>query len=327
MRAMIFGTGSIGRRHVASLRAIDPGAEFLIVRRSGESDDFSRRLGAQVVRTAVEGIDAGIDLAVIATPSDLHFEPLTAALAAGIPTFVEKPVVISHGDLDVLERVAETTLVPTQVGCVLRFLPASSVLKQWLDEGRAGKVVRATFDVGQYLPDWRPHQDYRTSYSADSKRGGGVIFDLVHELDLAVYLFGDCRLAAAIAARNSRLELACEDTALLALRAQDGILVSVALDYVSRAPTRSIRIIGDEATLSLDFIRCRLERITAGGITDAITYGFETDLAYQAELMDLIAAIRAGTATRLPLREGLRSTRLSIEARELAGISPNLGGS
>jgi predicted dehydrogenase len=208
---------------------------------------------------------------------------------------------------------------PTQVGCVLRFLPAVRTLKSWLDGGRAGTVVRAAFECGQYLPDWRPKQDYRESYSADGARGGGVIFDLVHELDLALFLLGDLELLSAAAARRSHLELAAEDAAVILLRSASGIPVSVSLDYVSRCPVRRIDLVGDHATLRLDFIAKRLELMSADGMVEELA-GFDTNEAYRAELAELLAAREQRGATSLPVKEGLRSTRLAIAARAMAGL-------
>ena len=319
MRALVIGTGSIGRRHVAGLRALDRALELALVRDDAREDDFSRAAGARLFGNVEEALAWQPDLAVIATPSDRHQEALMPLLEGGVATFVEKPVVVARPHLEALERLTETRPLPaTQVGCVLRFLPAVALLKEWLEEGRCGNLVRARFEAGQYLPDWRPGQDYRRSYSADAARGGGVLFDLVHELDLAVFLLGEVALHHAVAARQSALELACEDAALLALRTPAGALVSVELDYVSRKAVRRIDLVGDEATLRLDFIARSLERIGPDGVVDSHCEGFDIDAAYRTELAELIEAQRSGTPTRLPLREGLRATRLAIEAAEMA---------
>lgn len=321
LRALFIGTGSIGRRHIRTVKALEPEARFAFVRDGKRQDALSAEIGAPVYGDIVSAIDWQPDIAVIATPSHRHHEVLEPLLRAGVPTFVEKPVVTDWEHFELFSSLARSELLPaTQVGCVLRFLPSVQQIKKWINEGRCGSIVRASFEAGQYLPDWRPDQDYRESYSADGTRGGGVIFDLIHELDLAIYFFEEMQLLHAVAARNSRLAIASEDTALIHLRSATGVLVSVALDYVSRRPVRRIDIVGDEATLRLDMIGKRLEVISAGNIVETYTEGFDVDQAYRAEIAELVIAARTGEATRLPIEEGLRSNRLAIAARDLAGI-------
>ena len=52
------------------------------------------------------------------------------------------------------------------------------------------KVYSARAISSSYLPDWRPGQDYRTTYSAHKDMGGGVSIDLIHEWDYLSWLFG-----------------------------------------------------------------------------------------------------------------------------------------
>ena len=315
LRALIAGTGSIGRRHIANLRALEPEAKIALLRDGARRDDYSDGLGAAVFGTLEEALAWAPDLAIVATPSDRHHETVGPLLEAGVAAFVEKPVVIAAEDAEKLEALIEALdpLPPSQTGCVLRFLPAVRQLKRWLDEGRCGRIVRASFEAGQYLPDWRPAQDYRQSYSADAARGGGVIFDLVHELDLALYLLGPLSLRHAEHAHVSSLAIACEDVALLTLAAVDGALVGIALDYVSRRPVRRLDIVGETGTARLDFIA---KTLTLGD--EVVEEGFDFDQAYRDSLAELIAAVRTGTPTSLPVSEGLRATRLAIEARRAA---------
>ena len=44
--------------------------------------------------------------------------------------------------------------------------------------------------AGQCLPTWRPESDYKNTYSAKSEKGGGVLRDLSHEIDLCLSLVG-----------------------------------------------------------------------------------------------------------------------------------------
>lgn len=309
----MIGTGSIGRRHVANLRELRPQARFALLREGGRQDEFARDLGAEVFATLADAIDWQPDIAILATPSDHHFHVLPALLDAQIATLIEKPVVIRPDHAATLAQRPGGD-PPTQVGCVLRFLGAVDALRGWIDEGRLGTVARANFTCGQYLPDWRPGSDYRQSYSADAGRGGGVIFDLVHEIDLAALLFGECRMEHVLAAHRSGLELACEDVALIHLTGERGELLSIALDYVSRTPIRYVEVVGDMASARLDFIARRLTLTGPDGVVETVEEGFDIAAAYKLELAELLAAVEGTGSTRLPLAEGLRATRLAIAA-------------
>lgn len=313
-RCLVIGTGSIGRRHVANLKKLAPGAQLAFFRHEARHDDFSSAMQAQLFDALEGAIEWRPTIAIVASPSDRHFDTLPGLLAAGVPTLIEKPVVIRAEDCAYLESLSCADLPPTQVGCVLRFTDMVVQLKRWIDEGRLGRLIRARFECGQYLPDWRPGSDYRTSYSASRERGGGVIFDLVHELDLAVMLFGDCELRHVMRDRRSSLHITSEDVALLHLRAADGLPVEVALDYVSRTPTRGIEIVGEDATAVLDFRAATLSLKTPGNEEQRLVDTVSTDAAYQSELAELLDAAHGHGTTRLPLKEGLKATRLAIAA-------------
>jgi predicted dehydrogenase len=312
-RILVAGTGSIGRRHLANLRRLRPAARFALLRDDARRDGFSDDLRAEVFPSLAEALDWRPDLAVVATPSDRHGEILAGLLDAGIGTFIEKPVVILDEDCRRLEALAAGPLPPTQVGCVLRFLPSLRQVRQWLVDRRIGNVVRATLEVGQWLPDWRPAQDYRHSYSASRARGGGVVFDLVHEIDLACWLLGARTLLGAWGGHASSLEIDAEDVALLALRGAAGELISVQLDYVSRRPLRRLLVVGDQGSVSWDLPgrSCALQR---PGCDDETGIGFDTGATYVAAMEELLQSIETGSATSLSLREGLCATRLAISA-------------
>ena len=314
-RVLLAGTGSIGRRHARNLQALRPNLSFALLRDHGRADDYSHTLGATVFASLSDAIDWQPDLAVVATPSDRHHEIIEPLLRQGVASLIEKPVVIKHVHLRELEVLAKGT-VPTQIGCVLRFLPSLRQVSAWLREGAIGTVVRASLEAGQWLPDWRPTQDYRQSYSASVVRGGGVVFDLVHEIDLACWLFDAERLLGAWADKRSSLEIESEDVALLALAGTNALPIAVQLDYVSRVPLRRLLAVGDRGSIHWDLPsqRCVLQR---PGKPDMSSDGFDTTQAYLSAMEELIVALESGIPTSLPLFEGLRATRLAIEANTL----------
>jgi predicted dehydrogenase len=114
-------------------------------------------------------------------------------------------------------------------------------------------VVAARVEVGQYLPDWHPSEDYRQGYSARHDLGGGVILDAIHEIDYIRWLLGPVRSVACFAGTLSRLEVETEDTAAVLLRFAGGAIGEVHLDYVQRAYSRTCQVIGDEGTIRWDY--------------------------------------------------------------------------
>jgi predicted dehydrogenase len=312
---LLAGTGSIGRRHAHNLQLLRPDVSFALLRDGAREDDYSAAIGASVFADLQQALAWQPDLAVVATPSDRHHEIVGPLLAAGVAALLEKPIVTEQLQVETLLPLLPGA-PPTQVGCVLRFLPSLRRVRKWLDGGAIGKVVRASLEVGQWLPDWRPSRDYRTSYSASAQRGGGVVLDLVHEIDLACWLFGADRLLGAWGAHRSSLEIDAEDVAVLALSNADGMPMTVQLDYVARPAVRRLHAVGDEGTIHWDLParRCVLQR---PGQPDESADGFDTARAYVDATVELLDAVECGTSTSLPLEEGLRATQLAIAANAL----------
>src|SRR5207244_10343135 len=102
------------------------------------------------------------------------------------------------------------------------FHPGPAKVKQLLDQDSIGRILFARLHSGSYLPGWRPTQDYRASYSANARMGGGCILDCIHELDLARWYLGDVAEVFALAEHLSSLQLDVEDMAFLLCRHQNG---------------------------------------------------------------------------------------------------------
>lgn len=319
LRVLLMGTGSIGRRHLDNLRKLEPSATLAFLRDGAREDDLSRQHTAEVFGDIDEAIAWNPHIAIIATPSDRHFETLPALLEARVATLIEKPIVIDADQLDRLAALSPGRLPPTQVGCVLRFLEPVATLRSWIDQGRLGNLIRARIECGQYLPEWRPGTDFRQSYSAHRVHGGGVLFDLIHEIDLAVFLFGAERLDYAIAAKRSSLPIQSDDVASLHVSGSDGVPVAIGLDYVARDRVRNVEVVGEDGSARLDLVAGSLTLTREGGLKERITTGFDIDAAFVEELAELIRAQRGGGATQLPLHEGLRANRLAIQADMQAG--------
>jgi hypothetical protein len=317
VRALVVGYGSIAQRHLENLRALGSIREFVVLRPQGRAHGAPPQL--RFVTDISEALAAKPDFAVIASPSSAHIEALVPLLEARTPCYVEKPPVTTAQDAARLRVLMSSQRPPpvTLTGCNLRFLPSLRRMRELLRSGVIGQPVRATLQAGQWLPDWRPGRDYRVSYSAKASAGGGVVFDLIHEIDAARWLFGEFDEVRSLAGKFSQLEIDTEDTACLLLGKRTGPIVMVGLDYVSRSRVRRYEVVGDGGTLTWDLAATRLELTTPtrSEVLDADAASFDVAATYMAALREFVSAVGRGAPTSQDLLDGLASTELALRAK------------
>jgi predicted dehydrogenase len=322
VRALIVGYGSIGRRHCENLQACGA-SDIVVVRPRGRPGDAPARLA--FVGSVKEALQRAPDVAVVASPSAAHAEALFALLEARVPCYVEKPAVTAAADLERLSgMLAGAAGLVTMSGCNLRFLPSLERLRDAVKRGVVGKPVRASLQAGQWLPDWRPGRDYRATYSASGAQGGGVLFDLIHELDAARWLFGEFEEVRALGGKLSSLEIDAEDTACVLLGRRGGPVVAVGLDYVSRQRVRRYEIVGDEGTLTWDLAAMRLTLAKCSGTEtlDALDENFDVARTYKTAMEAFVTAVRSRKAASPDLADGLASVTLALRVkRALASVN------
>ena len=261
-RALVIGYGSIGARH-ARVLAADLGLEVAVVSRR-ELDGVHHFPG---VAAAVAGFAP--HYAVVATETARHAETLRALDDAGFAgrVLVEKPL---FGTSEGTYRPANPEV---RVGFNLRFLPVLGELRR---ETAGESLLTVSARCGQWLPDWRPGRDYRTTSSALRAAGGGVLRDLSHELDLVTWIAGPWRRVAAAGGRVSELEIETEDLMMLLLECGDGVHAEIHLNYLDRDAERRVKVNTAAATWAANLragtLRRDADAARAVGGTVADTY-------------------------------------------------------
>ena len=249
---LVVGCGSIGQRHLKNLKTLgvnDLYAFDLLPERL----EPARKIGARPVGSLKEGLCAGPASVIVCTPPDKHLDVAMAAIQAGADVLIEKPISEKMSGLEELIRAADQKSRVLMVGYNLRFHSGMRKMKELLDTGAIGRLLAIHAEYGQYLPDWRPKQDYRKGYMVSKNSGGGIILESSHEIDYVRWLGGEVQSVSAVAGRLSRLEMETEDTAFLSMRHDGGVLSSVRLDCVQREYTRSCKLVGSEGTLVWEY--------------------------------------------------------------------------
>lgn len=292
IKALIIGYGSIGKRHREILSGM--GIEVSVLTRRGGSE--------QCFYSGYEDAfaDNKFDYVVVSTETSNHGDALKELERVNFSgtVLVEKPLFTNKTEAGV-----KNTL-DIYVAYNMRFSPLVKKLTELI---RGEELISVVAYVGQYLPDWRPDSDYRNSYSARKSKGGGVLRDLSHELDLLLWLLGPVTSHTTTGGKLSDLEIDCEDTVMSLLEFEKCKNVSLTMNYLDRKVSRFIIVNTSTTTIKVDFVA---KTISNG--TEEETIEFERDSVYKDMHSDLISGKKETVCT---YNEGMSVMEL-IESME-----------
>lgn len=320
MRILVTGRGSIAQRHARHLREMIPDLDLAIISSTGDVDACF--LPCTVLSHMKAALEWRPEAVVIASISSKHAEELETCMALGLPCLVEKPIVINNEQLATFKKMAQkSTPTAVVVGCNLRYLPALQKLKRALNGATPNKVLRAHLQVGQALAQWRPSRDLKTTYSADAASGGGVVFDLVHEIDMARWLLGPLQVHAAIGGHFSDLPCQSDDVHVALLKTLSGTPVVISLDYVSKQVVRAYTIVTDSGTFSVDIMGKCIVLHTDKSIQVVTEHpeDFDIQKTYALQMADWLLAMADPTHEVMsPLAEGIKTAELMLDMKKAA---------
>ena len=301
------GMGSIGKRHlknVCQLIASQGDTCSIDIYRSSMTrelpDDVKELVANQYLCS--QDVQREYDMVFITNPTSLHletavkFRPFTKAF------FIEKPVF----DTSDVEESTITLLdgIPSYVACPLRYNPVLQYVKQHVD---LAKVVSVRAMSSSYLPDWRPGQDYRETYSANAELGGGVDIDLIHEWDYLTWIFGMPTECLGIAGRFSNLEINSNDTALYVAK-NDKQTFELHLDYFGRKTQRTLDIFTQDDTIQCDIVGGTVSYLKEGRTLD---FNSERNAFQMAEIHHFFDIAEGRAANDSSVRHGVEVLKLT----------------
>ncbi len=318
MRALVAGLGSIGIRHLNNLYAL--GIEELSVFRSRNFPPPAeiKSKNVEVFQDYDRALSSKPDIVVIANPTSYHLPFAQKALDADCHVYLEKPVSHNLESTGRLLAVAEERKRVVMVGCQLRFLRTLEAVKEWLWDGFPGRILSVAVDMGEYLPDWHPWEDYRQSYSARADMGGGVILTLIHELDYVYWLFGPIRSVYAMGGQLTRLEIDSEDTALISLLTKQNVPVQLRMDYWRKPSVRKMNIVGEKGEIDWDYYSGEASLSREGAVIKkaSLPDNWERNDLFLSIMKNFLEAIKNNSIPRSPLTEGIEVLKTAMAAKE-----------
>jgi predicted dehydrogenase len=236
----VIGYGSIGRRHAEILSSLLGADNVHIVSRQ-EAIPFASYKD-------ISSIDIlEYDYFVISNETSEHYRALKyiCEKTSNKKILVEKPLFSSR------ENRIDLNGNSVCVAYNLRFHPVLEKLNEMLKDK---KLYYINAFCGQYLPLWRPDQDYRESYSASISSGGGVLRDLSHEIDYCTWLCGEVERFDSLSTKVSDLEINSDDITVITGVTERKVIFNISIDYISKKAYRRVFVHTENETFEADFI-------------------------------------------------------------------------
>ncbi|MBU7024215.1 MAG: Gfo/Idh/MocA family oxidoreductase [Theionarchaea archaeon] len=290
MKILVIGAGSIGRRHINNLNLL--GYTNIDVVDTDKSRLAYVKKTFDIAHTAHDFKGLTYDAAFVLTPPAYHMEMALELAKKGTDLFIEKPLSHSLTGVDELIQYKEDMHIVIMVGYNLRFHFGLQELRSRLEK-TVGKMYYIRAEMGQYLPDWRPWQDYRKNYTAVEELGGGILLDGSHEIDYMLWLVNDTlKDVKTIYDRISNLEISVEDIAEVILQFENGIIGSIHLDMIERGYNRYCKVIGEKGTMKWIFKDNILELYDGESRTLTSTkYEYDHNHSYVEELKHFFSCV------------------------------------
>jgi predicted dehydrogenase len=207
----MIGYGFMGRAHSNAYNQVchffpceyRPVLKAVCARDRQKVEAFAQTWGYESIETDWRALVArpDIDVVDICTPNNLHCEIAIEAARHGKMILCEKPLALNSQEGQRMVEAVEKAGVPNMVWYNYRRVPAVTLAKQLIDEGRLGRIFhyRAVF-----LQDWTISADLPQGGTAlwrldVSAAGSGVTGDLLaHCIDTAIWLNGPIRSVTAM---------------------------------------------------------------------------------------------------------------------------------
>ncbi len=241
LRCGVVGVGRMGRHHARLCTQVE-GCDLVgVVDRDPERRAaVQEQYGGEGFEEVEQLVKAGVDAAIIATPTVHHRQAAERLLAAGVHCLIEKPLAPSVPEARAIADAARAAGVVLQVGHVVRYDPVMVAIRQV-------KGLRPRFvQVDRISP--------MTFRSVDV----GVVLDMmIHDIDVLLMLLGSepQEVHASAVSVLGEAEDVC-NTRLVFPPDADGLrcVANVTASRLALKTERKIRIISEEAYLSADFV-------------------------------------------------------------------------
>ena len=236
-----------------------------------------------------------LDAVTICTPASTHFSMASEALAAGLHTFVEKPMTTTLKDGEELIEKAKGANRTLTVGFIERFNPPITDLKRMISEGKMGEPILLEF-----------HRENRRGANISDV---GIVKDAsVHDIDTACWLFGEAPKVVYARVGAAHVPLEHEDFAAILLGFSGQKTAFLVTNWITPNRVRTLSAVFSGGVVDVDFVTQKTS-IHEGAATTVPAKPYQEPL--MLELKEFVTALQEKRQPLVTGRDGLNVTMVA----------------
>ncbi len=306
----LIGLGRHGMRYVRHLREDSPGGRLVAVcrRDAAQGHAVAAEHGATFFQHYEDLIaDPRVEAVVVVTPPSCYPAICLAAVRAGKPLLIEKPLGCTVADARAIVQAAGGAGVPLMTAHTLRFDRAILALKSQLGSVGERRYLTLTNRI-EPRPDVLRHPgDYG---------GRGALLEIgIHQLDVVRFLTGE-EVAEVRCEMDRPSPGAAESRALVSARTTGGMPVILDVSRVAGGRVGRAEWIGADGQLSADWYGHRVRLVSAGNVVTE--QAVEDVPTVEAVLRAFCEAVTRGAPMSVTGADGLRAVEIAEACYESA---------
>lgn len=249
MKFLVIGLGSMGKRRVRNLQALEENSIVGFDISQNRADETKEKYGIETFidfQKAIEEFNP--DIFIVSTPPNYHMKYAFYAYEHNKHCFIEASVVDSEKILELHKKVenSELVIVPS---CTMAYFPAPKKFKELVESNIIGEPLNFNYQSGQYLPDWHPWESIEDFYVSNPNTGG--CREIVpFELTWINALFGNSKPLACIKRKLTNMNANIDDIYHCILEYPNKMILNLTVEVISRPEAvRDFRLLGTKGEI------------------------------------------------------------------------------
>ncbi len=234
----IVGYGSIGKVHAKILKEL--GYKYFIY-----DPNFIKNKDYLPLKM----LNQKCNTMIISSPNDTHLKYLNYFSDKNKHIFIEKPFSHEIKKTNKVIKIYEKNKKIIGVNYNLRTRKCIKFLKHIINKTK--KIYWANFVMSSNVLNWRDKYNFKKNYT-HKRKGGGIVFDSIHEIDLNTFLFKKINFINSFSKNHNKKYFKKNSYASINLLIDERFLSNIQLDYIGGPDQRKIEILSDIGLIKTD---------------------------------------------------------------------------